>query len=179
MTTSKHWIMVGALIAVIGLEGARTSSVAAQRDDDAVILARICVSEAGWDSGDDCTAIHQVIAGIAEREGMSWRAAARAASPRLAECTVSRRWLCGLDARGEQPAHWPSLVSWSRYRDDWLSTVARARRILDGEIVSRCTEAPRVWGSVEDHIRAAREGRILRSIDCGRTRNRFSVRGTR
>lgn len=175
----RHWIMLGALLCVLGIEGLRTSRVDAQRDDDAVILARICVSEAGWSDTDDCAAIHAVIAGIAEREGMSWRAAARAASPRLAACAVSRRWLCGLAENGDQPAHWPAAVSWSRYRDDWLSMVARARQIMHGEHAHRCVEAPRTWGSVEDFARARREGRRMRVIDCGDTRNRFAVFGAR
>lgn len=175
--STRHWIMLGLLLIVIGIEGLRTSRVDAQRDDDAVILARICVSEAGWADSDDCAAIHAVIAGIAEREGMSWRSAARAASPRLAACTVSRRWLCGLDERGDEPAHWPSTASWSRYRDDWLSALRRARQIMSGEHAHRCAEAPRTWGSVEDFARARRAGRRMRVIDCGDTRNRFAVFG--
>ena len=177
MSATRHWLTLGLLLIVVGLEGARSARVAAQRDDDAVILARICVSEAGWRDSDDCAAIHAVIRRIAEISGSSWRDAARQASPRLAACAVSRRWLCGLNARATQPAHWPALLPWSAYRDDWLEAVARARRIIEGDIAARCAETPRTWGSPQDFARARREGRRLRVVDCGRTRNRFAVFG--
>jgi len=143
---------------------------------DALELARTCVSEAGWTPGDDCRAIGAVLRGLARRRGVSIGSAARLASPRLAACRVRRRWLCGLDERGREPAAWPSSVAWSAHRLRWFKVLELARRIVDGLEPSPCIEEPHTWGSVDDWRRARARRARLRVVDCGPSvQNAFGV----
>lgn len=155
------------------------------RDGDALLLARICVSEASWacmETGDGA-AIYHVLRYRAARRGQPWRVAARAYSPRatgtIAPRTPRGAWVAQLREDGRQPDAWPSRVSWSAYRERWLSVLAEARRVVAEGVASPCAEQPEHWGGRVDRERARRLG--MRRIECGPTRNDFYVtaRGTR
>lgn len=178
--TSRSEIVRRALLAycapflAVALALVPVRAAAQPRAVDVLELARTCVSEAGWEPGADCAALGQTLRGLAERHGVSVAQAARIASPRLARCSVSRRWLCGLRADARQPAAWPAALSWSAYRRRWLHVLDLARVALADELAP-CAEVPRVWGSADDWRRARAEGRRLRPVVCGATRNTFGA----
>lgn len=140
-------------------------AVSAQSEADAVTLARLAVHESGWDSPADVALVHAVLAGIVERDGVSYQRAAELAAPRLARCEVSRRWVCGLNGDASRPAHWRG-ASWSRYRERWLSMIDTAQRVIAGEVPSTCARPPRVWGSRADVLRGIRRGRRWIDAEC-------------
>ena len=159
----------------------------AEAQADHVLLARTCVSEAGWMAPQDCAAIAAVIQGIADRDGVSFRRAWALASPRLAECSVSRRWLCGLVERCTEPADWPRVVverdgrvrphpPWSSYRARCLAVMDSAAFIL-AHPGGFCRELPRSWGDDRDvriRERISAE-RTWVDVDCGETILRFGA----
>lgn len=153
------------------------------RDGDALVLARLCVSEAGlgcWETGDGA-AIYSVLRARAARRGHTWRTAARSYSPhvtgRLAPRTPRGAWVAQLREDGEQPAGWPARAPWSAYRERWLGVLAEARRVVAEGVASPCAEQPEHWGGRVDRERARRLG--MRRVDCGPTRNDFYVGGGR
>ena len=158
------------------------SAAPAEAQADHVLLARTCVSEAGWISPTDCPAILAVIRGIADRDGVSFRRAWALASPRLAECSVNRRWLCGLVERCTEPANWPRVVverdgtvrphpPWSAFRARCVEAMSAAAYFMAHEADGPpCETPPRSWGSWGDV--AAREplsDRTWVPVDCGET----------
>mgnify|MGYP001590497666 CR=1 FL=1 len=154
----------------------------AHGQDPATMLARTCVSEAGWSPGADCPAIAAVARwrARAHHDG-DLRAALRALSPRLhgSPCSVTRGWLCDLDPDGHRPAGlgapWvrvlPSIGS-SR-RDAWLAVLVTARALVDVPAREPCAVEPHAWGSGADLRRRALAGYLWRETDCGPTRNHF------
>ena len=81
-------------------------------EDDALILARLTVHEAGWDSPADAVLIHQVLLGIVERDGVSYARAAELAAPRLARCAVCRiGWRSTSSSKRSQSRCKPSSTS--------------------------------------------------------------------
>ena len=165
------------------------SPVEAQTNVDRML--RTYVSEAGWDSPADAAAIHAVIIGISIRDDVSWARAWALASPRLAECSVSRRWLCGLSERCTEPANWPRVVverdgrvrphpPWSAYRARCLAAVDVVRPILAAGLagaLSACSSTPRAWGDDRDvriRERLSTE-RTWVDVHCGVTLLRFGA----
>lgn len=163
-----------------------------------LVLARICVSEAGWDcfeSGDGL-AIHEVLLRGAARRDTTYVDFARTYSPRATGAVPSRLrpWVGGLREDGEAPSSWPRVVTrtrhdgsvavdphppWSRYRGLWLAVLARARSVtaLTLEGVgdwSPCARSVHDWGGAMDRARAERIGLI--PVDCGETSNDFYAR---
>ena len=155
----------------------------AHRPGDALLLARLCVSEAGWDCWQtgDGAAIYDVLRTRSAARRQTWRTAARSYAPhvggRLAPRTARGRWVAQLREDGEQPAGWPARASWSAYRERWLGVLAEARRVVAEGVVSPCSERVEHWGGVVDRERARRLG--MRRVDCGPTRNDFYARGER
>lgn len=160
-----------------------------RREPDALVLARVCAHEAGWDALDDCAAIYDVLRGGAERHGMTLRAYAYAYSGRALRGQTSRPWMGALREDGGEPLGWPSMrlvrmpggvsrverhPSWSGYRAQWLALLDYARALVSGAVVSRCEEPPHDWGGSMDHERAERIGLI--PVVCGETRNTFYQR---
>ncbi len=164
------------------------SAAPAEAQADHVLLARTCVSEAGWASPQDCAGIAAVIQGIADRDGVSFARAWALASPRLAACSVSRRWLCGLTERCVEPANWPRVVverdgrvrphpPWSAYRERCLAAMDSARFVLahPGGFCGGVT--PRAWGDDRDvriRERLSTE-RTWVDVECGETVLRFGA----
>lgn len=150
-------------------------------------LMRTAWSECGVDcSPAEIAALHHVIAGIAERDGVRWSTAWRLASPRLAAGTVSRRWLAHVDARCEEPAEWPRVVverdgrvrphpPWSAYRERCINLAFWCSAAIEmGVEHSPCAEAPRAWGADSDVIaNEALSDRTWVDVDCGETVLRF------
>lgn len=160
---------------------------------DALILARVCAHEAGWNAHEtgDCAAIHEVLWRGAIREGMSYRAFAHAYSGRALRGETSRRYFAYLDERGSEPAYWPRYYSrrgsggivhmsvvppFSHYRRQWLDLLEYARGIVtqDPDDVSPCASPVHDWGGSMDRERANRIGLI--EVECGNTRNDFYAR---
>jgi hypothetical protein len=180
------WALAGALLLL-----SHACEVDAQpREPDAVLLARVCVSEASWtcwDSGDGY-AIHHVLQRGARRQGISWRAYARAYARRATGAVVTTHprlsWVAGLREDGLAPLSWPRVITrrvgdevrvephppWSQFRARWLAVLERAREVAtwseaDHETWGMCAEPPDHWGGEVDEARAQRLGLV--PIDCG------------
>lgn len=150
-----------------------------ERLDDQLALARVCASELGLHSGAtaethvECAAIARVLRGRAS----SIRSGALRYSRRVFDLsrTGPRAWLVHLRPDGREPRHWPDrrVANWSYYRHRWLALYEAAGRIVRGDLVDACVEAPDHWGGAMDRARAERLGLIR--IDCGPTRNDFYI----
>lgn len=170
----------------------------------ALALARLCVSEAGWECFErgDGYAIHEVISRGAERQDMRYVSFARAYAQRLfgARPHDSARlaWVAQLDERGSAPASWPRYAGqrtvdgvvvltphapWSSFRGRWVAVLERAREVVgwsldDVDEWSICDDEVHDWGGWMDRDRAQRIGLI--EIECGvsdeGTRNDFYAR---
>jgi hypothetical protein len=170
-----------AQLSAIGLGLALSAPAGAQvheRLDDQLALARVAASEAGLLATDDeIAAIGAVLrARCAE---CSIATVARQYSTRVFDLKRRdpRAWVAFLEPSGRQPAHWPSVASWSAHRDSWLRIYEAAGRVVRGELEHACEQPPVHWGGSMDRARAARM-RLVR-IECGETRNDFYVRPTR
>lgn len=169
----------------------------------ALLLARICVSEAGWDCFDtkDGYAIHEVLLRGAARHGISYGAFARAyskAAGRGGDNVRERiRWIREMNERGEQPPSWPTQryvrsgdtvrvhpgLPWAQYRGSWLAVLERAKEVVQRYALDNirvwgvCTAPVDDWGGQMDHERAVRRGLV--EIECAGTSNNFYARPNR
>jgi hypothetical protein len=174
------WALAGALLLL-----SHACEVDAQpRDTDAVLLARVCVSEAGWscwESGDGY-ALHYAQLTVAERDGISWRSAARALSPRATGTrpTTDARiaWVAGLRADALAPLSWPAAPHspWAQYRARWLAVLERAREVVTWGLDvhdewSPCDDRPITWAAPWHTPSPG-----LRALDCGDTANLYYAR---
>ena len=181
----RRGLVIGALCALLApCAPVRASS---SRESDALLLARICVSEAGFaafESG-DAHAIHYTLLGTVEEREVSFRAAARAHSPRAtgARETNDTRlsWVAQLSETGLRPAAWPAPphAPWAAYRERWLDVLARSRELVtwtleDHEEPSMCEAPPVTWAAPWHPPSPG-----LVPVACGETRNRFYTRGAR
>jgi hypothetical protein len=166
-----------------------------------LVLARLCVSEAGWDCFErgDGYAIHEVLLRGARRQGVGYTFFARAYAQRLfgARPHDSARlsWVSQLDERGSTPPSWPRVIashngahvvphpSWATFRSRWLAVLERAREVVtwsldDIDEWGVCDGAVHDWGGWMDRDRARRLGLI--KVECGvdeaGTRNDFYAR---
>ena len=166
----------------------------------ALLLARVCVSEAGWNCWDngDGLGIHEVFLRGAERHGMSYAGFARsyssAAGRERTHLSERMRWVRELAADGSAPPSWPAhryirregrvevrpSIPWSHYREAWLAVLARAEQVVRDYTLTnivdwRVCEAPvHDWGGAMDRERATRIGLV--EVECGDTRNDFYAR---
>ena len=173
---------------------------ASAQNENALLLARICVSEAGWDCFDtkDGMAIHEVLLRGAARHRISYAAFARAyskAAGRGGDNVRERiRWIREMNERGEQPASWPAQryvrngdavrvlpgLPWAQYRGAWLSVLERAREVVQRYALDNlrswgvCESPVHDWGGLMDHNRAVRIGLI--QVSCNGTSNNFYAR---
>lgn len=149
------------------------------QSDDGLLVARLCVHEAGFDSPDDCAGIYAVLARGAERHHIALAAFARRYSPRFTAGTSARPWARAL-ADTDAPPHGLSVALWRRPRGEG----SLSRRDAFAALLLRCRElvaAPPAiavddWGSAQDHERARLSGRRFVIVDVGATRNLFSRR---
>ena len=175
-----------AILLALVLFAADVRPAGALADDDAVLLARVVVSESGWDgwATGDGYAIHEAQLAQARADGVSWRSAAVAMSPRATgrRPTSGRlAWVAGLDERGREPAAWPPLPHspWPQYRSRWLAVLERAREVVTWPMSvhdewGMCDERPWTWAAPHHPPSPG-----LVAVDCGGTRNRYYRRGAR
>ncbi len=176
-----------AVLAVSLLGPLETHAAAPSYSPEAIALARVCVSEAGWTYSGDCAAIHAVLSFHAARREMSFLQFARRYSERVfdRQRQDSRRWIAWLSPTFERPRGWPARVlAWERGAELWRERLDHAEGIIRGEVAPACDRTPHHWGARYgiDRSRAERaieEGR-WQVVDCGETRNAFyRVRGLR
>ena len=170
-----------------------------------VALARLCISEAGWDcfTSGDGLAIHEVISRGSERQGVRYTSYARAYAQRLFGARphdVPRlRWVGQINEACDEPSDWPTTITsrrrdgtiqvsphapWSAYRAQCqhVMTVAAEISRLTIENVSEwsiCSQPVHDWGGHMDRARAERIGLV--PVDClpndaERTHNDFYCR---
>jgi len=186
------------LAPLLALLLAWASSARADLATDALLLARICVSEAGWECFEtgDGYAIHEVLLRGAERHAMRYETFARSYSPRATGMAPSRLrpWVAGLRADGGEPYSWPRVTTrpipgglvrvephppWVSYRARWLAVLDRAREVVswrldDVDEWSICEGEVHDWGGEVDEARAHRIGLV--PVGCGETANTFYCR---
>ncbi len=138
-------------------------------------LARVCVSEAGWDATPECAAIHQVLEDRARVIGFSYIAAVCSYSTRTCDRGRQdpRRWIAWLSPSLDEPEGWPRGMLWSRYRDRWRTMLDHAGAVLRGQVQSPCEEPPHYWGMPRgiDLARAQEAG--WERLSCPGARNAF------
>ncbi len=141
----------------------------------ALLLARICVNEAGFDAPQDCVAIAEV---VRTNSGVITPGALELHAPRAtgarAALNAHQAWTQQLDAAGSEPASWHAAhpgVPWSRYRARWLRVLRGCELIVRGVVPAVCSRPPIAWGGVMDRHIAQRRGLVR--VDCGVTRNEF------
>lgn len=122
-----------------------------QANDNAVWLARSCVGEAGFESGEsgECAAIHHV---YLKRSRMNNRRYAKIMHNYSAAIRYGhgKRWVRGLRADGGKPPGFGKL-DWSNYRDKWLGVLETARKLLAGEISDPLPDALHYGGWTDRH----------------------------
>ena len=156
------------------------------RVPDHVLLARICVSEAGWqcwDSGDGL-AIYEVLSTGAARYDVSFATYARRYTPRATGVRPSEGrtlWVSQLQDSGARPVAWPSTSPWTLYRPQWFDVLETAEDVLtlDGSRArewSPCASPVHDWSSLSDTSRARASRLGLVPVNCGTTLNIFYAR---
>jgi len=132
----------------------------------ALLLARVCVSEAGWypDSKHDCAGIYETALTIRGTRSTAW--ALRRLSPRATgtkpALRARGRWVQSLRADAGQPVGWPYRLKWKHYRTRWVRTLTYAWACVNGECEDVTGRAePWAWGmpGVDDII-AIRRGLV-------------------
>jgi hypothetical protein len=153
---------------------------------DAVTLARICVSEAGFAETDDCHAIYEVLAFRAEHIfNSSFEAAARRYSPSVFNLRPrrGRHWIPFLRGDLRRPQRWQRAIDWEGdYRERWKAVLDRAEAIVSGAVASPCQDVPQHWGCDSD-LRINRWWPRIREgswaiTECGNVLNKFLHRVT-
>ncbi len=191
------WIVFG-LVLVLAVALLARAASSQRRPSEELVLAQITIHEAGWDDTGDAEGIDAVLRAGAAREGISYRAFARAYSGRIWTGETNKRWVRHLDESCTAPEEWPAATvrrgvdsasgeetyvrvphaPWRTYRERCLAVMERAREIRSGVRTHHCMSEPHDWGGAVDHERAARLGLI--PIDCSagdvETRNTFYAR---
>lgn len=129
-----------------------------------VALAKVCVSESGWASPQDCRGIYAALSNTAAARSVSLRRVLRGYSSRVFDQgrMDRRRWLAHLEAPGA-PTGWPEkAVPWRQWgKPKWERVLKVARDIVrKGEIVCVATD----WGNEKDWQKWKRP---WERIDCG------------
>jgi len=175
LPAAARWLLLAGLLLTYALALAgRLEAQVSEGPSDAVLLARLCVSEAGLRAyaGDDCAAIHAVLAfraALPAHRSVSYaevlhRYSRRATVDREGR---SRPWIAELEPSGAEPATWTPLASWPRCRRWWRLTLAHSRDVLAGRVTARCE--PHSWARAG--VRPADPSASV--TDCGVTRNVF------
>jgi hypothetical protein len=196
MTKQYMWVL--AIATVIALPVA--AQPARVRMHPALALARICISEAGWEcaTSGDGLAIHEVLLGGADRHSVPYVQFASMYSSRVMGVrphVESRVWVADLREDCREPQGWPRYVtrtapdgrvlvqrhpSWARYRARCQDVMVWAREAVSTKALesvrewSPCETPVHDWGGRIDRARAERLGLI--EVNCGETRNDFYAR---
>lgn len=159
---------MAALLAVIA------SPANAAREDEAVLLARVAVSEAGWSNTHEHRALWHVLAARADSRSTSLASMTRAYSRRAIEGSERKPWLGELDASGRTPASWNVPVGFVAYRSQWLEVVEQARRFVRGEVDHNPCPGAMHWGDRSERVARRAESLGLVEVRCThRMGNRF------
>jgi hypothetical protein len=142
----------------------------------ALALARICVSEAGFTLRTrDCELIYHVLrtrSRSGELEMGTMRAYCKKSFNR--DRTDHHRWVAHLNPAGREPRGWSetTTVPWSRRRAAWLRVLEHTRDLIRRRPENPCGDRLDHWGS-----KGFRRRRHLRNgwriVDCGETLNEF------
>lgn len=136
-----------ALVAALLLGFFASPARAQERIDDQIALARVCVSEVGFDATvTECAAI----AAVLRSRASSIASGAQRYSGRVFDRnrTDPRAYIADLDPSGREPARWPGLphAPWHLYRDAWLDLYRLAGEIARGALGHVCVAPPDHWG---------------------------------
>lgn len=142
-------------------------SVGQETDNEtALLLARSCVGEAGFDAAErgECAAIWHVYRKRAELLNKPIDKITRkySAAVKRGRHNAHRKWIFGLDATGRKPRGWSSQLDWNRYRMKWLITLALAEQFLSGSIPDPIPQAQH-YGGPMDHKLDARQWRRIKT----------------
>jgi len=142
-------------------------------------LARLCVSEAGFqitrpmsEYTNDCAAIVAALRNRS-RTGTVTDAILRAYTRRLfhGRTRMVRQWVSFLHVKHSRPPHWPTNLSWERHQPRFVEIYNLVGRLLRHDVEPPCL--PDHWGArwrfIQD--RAHRQG--WHRVDCGPTFNEF------
>jgi hypothetical protein len=114
-----------------------------------LMLARVCVSEAGWNGHEECTVIVHALVQQAHNRGIPLEQQICAYAPNSCDRDRQdgRRWISHLHPnRTSAPPGWPRM-SWAEYRAKFTGIMMLAYRSYMGEVPSACPQAYH-WGSV-------------------------------
>jgi hypothetical protein len=171
------WAAICVLAAALAMHQCEPAPAYAQAADASLLLAKVCVNEAGFDGIADCDAIAAISIRQARLRGMPLGAYLQARFRRALAPVDARRnrpWIAGLQRNHRAPAHWPHQSQpWSARSASWRALLARTDDVVAGRVTVECNA--QTWGSpVYD---AKNIARILanggRVVPCGRTRNQF------
>lgn len=186
MLQRSRAVLIGALVLVVGFL-ALSISLRARADEQEppanVLLARLCVNEAGWNTL-DCAAIGHIRMRSARTNDRDIRAELLyqhgARSLRIDRATNvqsndRRPWIGDLYGQ-RAPRYWPSNIEWdSQGLPRWSMVLEMATGVIAGTEPDPCRQGrirPNTWGGPEvDAERLARPG--WQDAHCGATRNRF------
>lgn len=207
MTTDNLTLAVLVSVGLLTLCVDRCPSAEAQNSlTPEIALARLCISEAGWECFDtgDGLGIHEVISRGAAQQRVRYETYARAYARRLFGARphdVPRlRWVGQLDAACTEPEAWPTTMTvrrggvstvvphapWSAYRQRCLEVFEHAAQVVaehtldDVDEWGICERPVHDWGGWMDRARAERIGLV--PVGCGTgespnsTRNDFYCR---
>jgi hypothetical protein len=169
-TVKAWWGVVGA--GAVSVAMCIPMGVEASRPAEQLGLARICVSEAGWDRGPDCPAILEVLRDRSRKMRITLLGAMRAYSGRTFDRarTDARRWIADLQWHAGRPEGWPRNANWEgRYRNSWQDMLLYAGQLL-GSDDHPCKADPHHWAA--PHFRRPFDLGWER-VDCGETANAF------
>lgn len=126
--------------------------VEAKNQDVGLWLARSCVGEAGWFSGDtgECAAIAHVYRKRAEIGRQGFYKAMRQYSAALKRRKAHpRKWLFDLNREGTRPEGWPRHLRWERFKGHWLTVLKEADSTLKGETPDPLPDAVHYGASID------------------------------
>lgn len=160
--------ILAASLVVLGADVAK-----ATREEESVLLARVAVSEAGWDNAHEHAALWHVLAARAESRGITIASMTRSYSRRAVEGSERKPWLGELDQSAHAPASWNANVPFSVYRSRWLRVIERAQLFLRASVNNPCPGAMH-WGDRSERLTRRAESLGLVEVRCSvRTANRF------
>jgi len=147
-----------------------------RRDRMQLALARICVSESGFQvRTNDCLLIYHVLR-TRSRTGEVTMGIMRAYAPRSFNLnrTDNHRWVSHLRSDFREPHNWSEVVSlpWSVRREGWREVYEYAGMLLRNDPPNPCGIRIDHWGA-----RYFRRNTHIRNgwipVECGETRNQF------
>lgn len=149
-------------------------------EDPAVALARVCLSEEGWENRVGCVAIARTMENIrskgctakgvtqCEEGNETLLSAMRRMSKRVTGMVRAlndrQRWIQGLHRDAAKPRAWNDCTGspecsgpWKLFRPRWLALLAFADSLLEGrKEPNPCEGHVLAWGSGDDHLFMAR-----------------------